>query len=165
MPRNNQSCLGIFVIVSFRIFIILVLIRIWSNNYSQDKIVIFRGVLDEIDEILSILTWYKGVRVIVLLLDERLAVGLPSTITSFFPLNISRFNGIYYTIIIILEMDSSILIQEIGFALLIIFRYVSGIPTFLNIETELPHRRRLYISMRLTRRLTRISLKLFQSYT
>ena len=77
-----------------------------------------------------------------------------------FSLNIARFNGIDYTIIIILELDSPILIRGLGFAFLIIFLGGGGLPIFINVGTELPHRRRLTIPRRLIRRVTKVLFKI-----
>ena len=56
MYSYNHHCLGIFIIVSFGRFIILIFIRLQLINYSQEEIVILRCVFDEVDEILSELT-------------------------------------------------------------------------------------------------------------
>ena len=52
-------------------------------------------------------------------------------------------DGIYYTIIFILGLDSPILLWDILFSLLIIFLGGGGLPIFLNVGTELTHRRRM----------------------
>ena len=77
-----------------------------------------------------------------------------------FPLNISRVDGIYYTIIITLEMEAPILLQGIGFALLVIFLGGGSLQIFINVSTEFPHRRRLPVSRRLIRRVTKVLLKI-----
>ena len=159
MSGSNQNCAGIFIIVSLRIFTIIIFIRIWLINYYQEQIVILRGVLDDIYKILSEILGNDDVRILVLLPHGRLADGHPPPITYFFSLNIARVDGIDYTIIIILEMDPPILLQEHGFDFLIIFLGVGVLPIFLNVGTELPHRRRLPISRRLTRRVPKFFLE------
>ena len=104
ISRYNLHCLDIFIIFSFGIFIIIILIRIWFINYYQEQIVILRGVLDEVDDILVEVSGDKGYRIIVLLPHWRLADGHTPPINSFLPLKIYRVDGIYYTIIIILEL-------------------------------------------------------------
>ena len=61
---------------------------------------------------------------------------------------------------IILELESPILICELGFALLIIFLGGGGLPIFINVCIELPHMRRLKISRRLVSRLPKVLLKI-----
>ena len=73
-----------------------------------------RGVLDEVDEILSELPAEKGVRILVVLPHGRFADGHPYPIPSFFSLKIARVDATDYTIIIILEMDPPILLQVGG---------------------------------------------------
>ena len=160
MSRYNQNCLWIFAIVSFRVLIVIIFISIgFIKKLSQDQIVILRGVLDEVDYILSELPGGEGVRILVLLPHGRLVDGHTYPIASFFALNISRVYGIYYTIIIILEMEAPILLQDLGFALLIIFICGSGLPIFISLGTEFPHRRSLPISRRLIMRLSKVLLK------
>ena len=77
-----------------------------------------------------------------------------------FSLNIARLDGIYYTITIILELESPILLQELGLALLITFLCGGGLPIFLNVVTELPHRSRLSIYRRLRRRVPKLFFKI-----
>ena len=60
MASSNQHCLGIFVTVSLSIFVIIIFIGIFFINYSQDQIIILRGVLDEADYIISELLGDKG---------------------------------------------------------------------------------------------------------
>ena len=102
MGIYNQFCLGILITVSFGIFFIIILIRRWFINYSQDQIVILRGVLEKVDSTLSELPGEESVRILFLLKYGRLADGCPTPILYFFSLKISRVGGIYYTIIIIL---------------------------------------------------------------
>ena len=68
MAISNQRCLGIFIIVSFVIFIIMIFIRKWFINYPQYQIIILMGVLDEVDDIISELPGDEG-----FLLHGRLA--------------------------------------------------------------------------------------------
>ena len=84
MASYNHHCLGILNIVYFGIFIIVILISIWLINYDQEQIFILRGVLDEIDEILSELPGDEGVRIILLLPHGRLVYGHSYPITYFF---------------------------------------------------------------------------------
>ena len=77
-----------------------------------------------------------------------------------FSLNIARLDGIYYTITIILELESPILLQELGLDLLITFLGGGGLPIFLNVVTELPHRSRLSISRRIIKRVPKVCLKI-----
>ena len=102
MSSYNQHCLGIFIVVSFRIFIIIILLRRWFINYFQGQIFILRGVLDEVDEIISELPGGEGFSIIVIIPHGRISDGHPSPIPYFFSLKISMFDGIDYTIIIIL---------------------------------------------------------------
>ena len=131
IARYNQNFVSIFIIVSFGIFIIIIFFRRWFINYYQDQTIILRGVLDEVDEIISELPGDEGVRILVLLPHGRLADGHPSPITYFLPLNIARVDGIYDTIIIIILPEAPILIQDIVLALLIIFFVVAVSQYFL----------------------------------
>ena len=160
---SNQHRLGTFVILSLGIFIVIILIRIWFINYPPYQIIILRGVLDEVDEILSELPGDKGVSINVLLPHGMLADDHSPPITYFFPLNIARVDGIGDNIIIILELDDPILLQELDFALLIIFIGGGGLPIFLNIGTEFYHWSRLPISIRLISRLPKVFLKIIPS--
>ena len=119
-----------------------------------------RGVLDEVDEILSELTGDEGVRVIVLLPHWRLAYVHPPPIIFFFPINIYRVDGMYDNIVIILELELHILLWEFGFTLYIIFLGSGGFPIFLNVVIELPQKRRLPIYRRLSRIVTGVLLKI-----
>ena len=83
MSSYNQNCLGIFIIVSFEIFVVIISIRIWFINYYQDQIIILRGVLDEVDGILSEFPGDKGTSILVLLLHGRLEDGHPPPILTF----------------------------------------------------------------------------------
>ena len=142
------------------LFIIIILIRIWFINYTQDQIIILRGAIDEVDEILSELPGDEGVRIIVLLPHERLAYGHPSPVNSLFTLKIPRFYGIYDTIIITIEMEATILLQNLCFYLLTIFLGGGGLLIFLNAVMELLHMRRLPISSIIIRRVTKVLLKM-----
>ena len=133
MVDSNQHCLGIFIIFTLGVFIVIIFIMRFFINYPQEKNIILRGVIDDLDEILSELPGDEGVRIIILLPHGRLAGFHPYPITYFFSLNITWDNGIYYTIIIILEMYSPLLLQEIGFALLIIFLGGVGLSMFLSL--------------------------------
>ena len=82
-----------FIVVFFGIFVIIIFIRKWFINYYQDQIVILRVVFDEVDDILSELPWYKGVNIFVPIPYGRLVDGHPYPVTSFFSLNIFRFDG------------------------------------------------------------------------
>ena len=73
MASSNQRCLGIFIIVSFLFFVIVISIRRWFINYLQDLIIIFMGGLDEVDEILSELPGDEGFSILVFLPHGRLA--------------------------------------------------------------------------------------------
>ena len=75
MTSYKQHCSGIFFIVSFGLFIIIIFIRRWLINSSPDQIAILRGVIVEVDEILSELSGGEGDRNIVLLPRGRLADG------------------------------------------------------------------------------------------
>ena len=77
-----------------------------------------------------------------------------------FLLKITRVDGIYYIIIIILELDPSILLQELGFDFLITFLGGIGHQIFFNVGTEFPHRRRLPISRKLIGRVTKVFFKI-----
>ena len=105
---------------------------------SPGKIIILRGVLDEVYQILSEI-------IVILLPHGRLADGHTPPITSFFSLNITGVYVIDDTISIILEMEDLILLQELGFNFLIIFLGGGGIPIFINVGTEFPHRMGLTI--------------------
>ena len=61
----------------------IIFIRIWFINYSQDQIVIPRSAIDEVDEILIEIPGNEGVRIIALLPHGRLKYGHPSPITYF----------------------------------------------------------------------------------
>ena len=126
------------------------------NKLLSGKIFILRGVLDEVDDILRELPGYEGVRIIVLLPHGRLKYGHPSPIHHFFTLNISRVDGIYYTIIIIIELEAPILIKEIGLAFLIIFLCRDGLPIFINAGKKFLYRRRMPIYRRLIRRVPKV---------
>ena len=97
IARYNQNFVSIFIIVSFGIFIIIIFFSRWFINYYQDQTIILRGVLDEVDEIISELPGDEGVRILVLLPHGRLADDNPSPITYLFQLNISRVDGIWVT--------------------------------------------------------------------
>ena len=84
MASSNKHCLGILIIVSFGIFIIIIFIRVWLIDYSQDQNIILRGVIDEVDDALSKLPRDEGVRIILLIPHGRLAYGPPSPISYFF---------------------------------------------------------------------------------
>ena len=88
MAGYNQLCLGIFIIVSFGIIIIIIFIIRWFINYSQDQIVILRGVLDEVYEIISEISGDEGVVIIIILPNWRLADGHASPISYFFHLRL-----------------------------------------------------------------------------
>ena len=75
-----------------------------GHQYPQYQIIILRGVLDEVDDIIIELPGDEGVRILVLLPHRRLADGHPPLILSFFPIKISRFDGIDNNIIITLEI-------------------------------------------------------------
>ena len=119
-----------------------------------------RGVLDEVDEILSELPGGDGFSIIVIIPHGRISDGHPSPIPYFFSLKISMVDGIDYTIIIILELDPPILLQDLGFALLIIFICGNGLPISINLGTELPHKRRMYISRIIISMLPKVFLKI-----
>ena len=104
-------------------------------NYPQDQIIILRGVLDEVDDILSTLPGDEDIRILVLPSHGKLAYFRPHPIPYYFTLHISRFNGIDDTMIIILELESPILLQNIGFTLLIIFLHDGGLPISFNVDT------------------------------
>ena len=158
MDISNQHPLGVLIIVSLGIFIIIIFIRVWFIKYNQDKIIIFRGVLDEVYNILSELPGEEGASIIVILTWESCRwTSTPHSL--FFPLDNYSVNGINGTIIIIIELEDHILLQYIGFALLIIFLGDGGIPIFLNVGTEFPHRRRLTISRRLVSRVSKVFFK------
>ena len=108
---SNQHLLGIFIIVSLVLFIITISLRRLFIKFPQEKIIVLRGVLDEVDDILMELPGDEGFRVLVLLPHKRLAYGHPYPIPSFFSLKIARVNGIDDTIIITLELESPILLQ------------------------------------------------------
>ena len=56
-------------------------------------------------------------------------------------------------------MEAPILLQDLGFTLLIIFLCGGGLSIFLNIGTEFPHMRRLTISRRLIKIVPKFLLK------
>ena len=124
MYRSNPHHLGIFVIVSLGLFIIIIFISIFFIHYTHDHIIVLRGVIYEVDDILSELPGDEGVGIFVLIPHGRLAYGHPSPIPYSFPINISTVDGIDDTINIILELEDPILLQYIGFALLVIFLVV-----------------------------------------
>ena len=97
-----------------------------------------RGVLDEVDDILRELPGYEGVRITVLLPHGRLKHGHPSPINHFFTLKISRVDGIYYTIIIIIELEAPILIQEIGLAFFDHFSLPRRSPNIYQCRQKIP---------------------------
>ena len=68
--------------------------------------------------------------------------------------------SIDYTIIIILEFESSILLLALFFNFFIAFLGCGGLLIFLNVDTEICHSRRLPISRRLIRRVPNFSLKM-----
>ena len=78
--------------VYFGIFNIIILISICFINYYQEQILIFRGVIDEVDKIISELPGDEGVSIIVLTPHGKLVYGHSPPIPSFFPLKISRVN-------------------------------------------------------------------------
>ena len=75
MASSNQNRLGTFIIVSLRIFIIIIFIGRWFINSTQDQIMMLRGFIDDVDEILSGFPGNKGVRILVLLPNGRLEDG------------------------------------------------------------------------------------------
>ena len=80
---------------------------------------------------------FQGTRVPLFLLFSymgglNIAIHTPFLL---FPLKIYWVDVIYYTIIIILELEAPIFLQGNGFALLIIFLGAGGLPIFLNIGT------------------------------
>ena len=79
------------------IFIIIIFIRIWVINYSKDQIIMLRGVLDEVYNILSELWGYEGVSILLPITHGRLAYGHPYPSPCLFILNISRVDGIWVT--------------------------------------------------------------------
>ena len=111
MASYNQNYLGILIIVSLGILIIIILIRRGFIKYYQYQITILRGVMNEVDEILSELPGEEGVRITFIFPHGRLVDGHPSPITSFLSPNIARLYGIYYTIITTLELEAPILLQ------------------------------------------------------
>ena len=117
MASYNHHCLGILNIVYFGIFIIVILISIWLINYDQEQIFILRGVLDEVDDILSELPGGEGFSIIVIIPHGRISDGHPYSITLFFPLNISRVDGIDYTKTIILELETPYFFRRLSFSL------------------------------------------------
>ena len=78
------------------------------------------------------------------------------------PLKIARIDGIYETIIIILELDFPTLLQDHWLALLRIFLGGSNLPIFLSVGTEFPQRRRIPIHRRIIRRVPNVLLKIIQ---
>ena len=109
----NQNYLGIFIIISLGRLIIIIFIRIWFINYTQDQIIILRGVLDELDEIFSGLPGDQGVRIVLLPTHGKHVDGHPPPITSFFPLKIARVYGIDDNISILLELEAPIIIKQL----------------------------------------------------
>ena len=49
MVDSNQHCLGIFIIFTLGVFIVIIFIMRCFINYPQEKIIILRGVIDELD--------------------------------------------------------------------------------------------------------------------
>ena len=84
MAGSNQHRLGILIFFSLGLFIIIIFIRIWFINYHQDKIIILRVVLGEVDDVFSELPGEEGVGIIVLLPHGRLIDGHPSPNPYFF---------------------------------------------------------------------------------
>ena len=121
MDSYNQNWVFILVFFPFGIFFSIIFIRRRFIKYSQDQIVIFRGVLDEVYDILSEVQGDELVRILVLLPHVRLVDGHTSPIPSFFSLKITRVDGIDYTIIMILEIEAPIILQELVFSLMTIF--------------------------------------------
>ena len=117
----NQNCLGILIMIYLGLLIIIIFIRRWFINYTQDQIIILRGVLDELDEIFSELPGDEGVRILLLHTHGRHADGHPPPFPSFFPLKIAKVYGIDYNIIIILELEAPIIIKQLVIDLLKIF--------------------------------------------
>ena len=109
MAGSNQRRSGVFISNSLRIFVIITLIRRWIINFPQYQIIILRGVLGEVYEVLRERPGGEGVVVLVLLPHGRHADDHKSNIPYFLPLDISRIDGIYYKVIIILELESPIL--------------------------------------------------------
>ena len=111
MARYNQHCLGIFILFSLWILIIIIFIGRCFINYSQDLIIILRGVFDELYYLLSEIIGDKGVIILVLLPRGGLTDGHLSPIPYVFALNTARVYSIYDTTVIILELDDPILLQ------------------------------------------------------
>ena len=97
MDSSNHHCFLIFIVKYLEIFIIIIFIRIWVINYSKDQIIMLRGVLDEVYDILSELWGYEGVSILLPITHGRLAYGHPYPSPCLFILNISRVDGIWVT--------------------------------------------------------------------
>ena len=93
----NQHRLSIFIVSSLGLFVIFIFIRIWFINYPQDQIIMLRGVIDEVYEILSELPGSNGFRILVLLPHGRLEDGHPYPIPCLFLFNINRVGVIWVT--------------------------------------------------------------------
>ena len=96
MERSNQHHLGIFVVVYLGIFIIIIIIRIWFINYLLDPIIIFRGILDKLDDTLSEIPGDDNVRIFVLIPHGKLEYGHPYPIPYLFTLKIDRVDGLQW---------------------------------------------------------------------
>ena len=53
MARYNQHRLVILIIVSLGVFFVIIFMRRWLINYTQDQVIILRRFFGEIDKILS----------------------------------------------------------------------------------------------------------------
>ena len=112
MTISNHIHLGVFIVASLRLFSSIIFIRRFIINYPQNQIIILRGVIDELDEVIRELLGDEGVLFILLLPHGRVSDSHTSYINSFPPFNIVRVYGVYDTIIIILEMEAPILLQD-----------------------------------------------------
>ena len=72
MDSSNQHHLGLFIIALLRLFNVIIFISLSISNDNQDQIIILRGVLDDIDDILSEILGHEGVVVLVVIPHVRL---------------------------------------------------------------------------------------------
>ena len=104
----------------------------------------------------------QGTRVLGLLYSSHV-VGLQMAIhppSPYFSLNIPKVDVIDNDIIIILELESPILIQYLGFALLTVFLGGGGLSICIIVGIQFTHKSKMPISRRLIRILPKVFFKI-----
>ena len=97
MDGSNQHRLLLLIVVSLGPFVIIIFIKIWFINYPQDQIIILKGAIDEVGEILGEIPGDEDVIIVVLLPYGRLSDGYKYPTPYLFTLIISRSDGIWVT--------------------------------------------------------------------